>query len=474
MAGITGLGSGVDIKSIVEATIAAERAPKDAQLSRLETASTAKFTALGTLKSAMTELQTALKDLAKPELFGNRTATSSNTSALTAKASGTALAGTYKVEVQQLAGSSKVTSLPLASGFTSGQGGSLSLRLGANDEAVTVDVAAGQTLEQVRDSLNKAFADKGVSANIVNNPSTGTSQLVLSSSATGAGKDIILEGTNDLAALSVDGSVKAVETLDQWGNLQLGAGYLQQATNAQFSIDGLTLSSASNTISNAIPDVTLTLTSKTESGKAATVTVGQDTAGVTASLKKFVESYNKLITTTTGLTSVTTVEGSTPLTGDLVGDATVRGILSGLRNELSASSGSAGGSLRSLMDLGITTQKDGTLAIDNDKLKKSLESSFDDVGGFLTGSQGLMTRLDSKVQYYVQTDGVLDQRMKGQRATLDSVKSQREALELRVTSMQTRLYAQYNAMDSLVGQLTRTSDWMTSALESLPGVVKKS
>lgn len=474
MAGITGLGSGLDIKSIVEASVAAERAPKDAQLARLEKASTAKFTALGTLKGAMSELQTALKDLSKSELFGNRVATSSNTSVLTSKASNTALSGTYKVEVQQLASSSKVTTAPLASGFSSGQGGSLSLRIGADSTPVTVEIAAGQTLEQIRDSMNKAFADSGVSANIVNNPSTGTAQLVLSSTKTGVGNDIVLQGSGDLAGLSVDGSVQAVESLDQWGNLQLGAGYLQQAKNAQFSIDGLSLSSATNTIENAIPDVTLTLAAKTDAGKSVTVTVGQDTSGVTASLKKFVESYNKLISTTNQLTSVTTVEGSTPVTGDLVGDATVRGILSGLRNELGASSGQAGGALKGLMDLGITTQKDGTLAINDEKLKKALETSFDDVGGFLTGSQGLMTRLDAKVQNYVQTDGVLDQRMKGQRATLDSVTAQRQSLELRVASMQSRLYAQYNAMDSLVGQLTRTSDWMTSAFESLPGVVKKS
>lgn len=474
MVSVTGLGSGIDIKSIVEATVAAERAPKDAQLARLEKTSTAKFTALGSLKSAMSELQTALKDLAKPELFGKRTATSSNTSVLSATATKTALSGNYSVEVKQLASASKVATAALSSDFKAASGGQLTVKLGVSDQsAVNVEIAENASLIDIRDALNAALTEKGVSANIVNNPATGKSQLVLSAKDTGAGNDIYLEGTDDLAQLNIDPTLEAKPVAGgEPGQTQ--AGYLEQAKNAVFKIDGLELESATNTVENAIPDVTFTLLAKSEEGKSLTVKVGQDISGVTSNIKKFVDSYNKLMTTASQLTSVTTVEGSEPLVGNLVGDSTVRNVLSGLRAELGNTSASSDSSLRVLMDLGITTQKDGTLGIDDAKLKAALENNFDAVGGFLAGDKGLMNRLSNRVETYVQTGGILDQRMKGQRSVLDSVTAQRAALDLRVSSMQTRLYAQYNAMDSLVGQLTRTSDWMAGALDSLPGVVKKS
>jgi len=130
--------------------------------------------------------------------------------------------------------------------------------------------------------------------------------------------------------------------------------------------------------------------------------------------------------------------------------------------------------VRMLADLGITTQKDGTLAIDNDKLKTALEKNFDAVGGFFTGETGLMNRLNNRVDGFNQTGGILAQRVSGLEATNADIKAQREKLNLRIESMTTRLYSQFNAMDTLVAQLSNTSSWLENTLSSLPGVVKKS
>ncbi|AYC32518.1 A-type flagellar hook-associated protein 2 [Pseudomonas cavernae] len=470
MAGISGLGSGIDINSIVSALVNADRAPKDAQLARLEKATTTKFSALGQLKGSLSDFQTALKDLNKTSLFENRSATSSDTSLLTATASTAALAGSYSLKVSQLAGGSKVASAALASDFTvppnadaDGIAGTLTVKVGAADPGTQVEIAEGATLAQVRDALNTKLKDQGVTANLVTNPSDGKTRLVLSSSKSGAGNDVQLTSADpDLAALTIGSG-----TLDSAN--AASSGVIEAARNAKFSIDGLALESASNSVTGAIPEVTLELKAA-NADKALTLTVDQDKSGVKANIKKFVDAYNKLVSTTNQLTTVVAVgDGKAPVVGGLVGDATVRTLLGGIRNELVAPADQAG--VRVLADLGISTQKDGTLKIDDTKLDKALKENFDAVAGFFTGDQGLMNRLNNRVDGYIQTGGILQQRMDGLQSTLKSVDKQKEALELRVAQVQQRLFKQFNAMDSLVGSLNQTADRLTQALSSLPGVV---
>lgn len=465
MAGITGIGSGLDINNIVKVMVEAETAPKAAQLSRLEKTTTTKISALGSLKGALSNFQTTMKDLNKMSLFENRTAVSSNTSALTASASKTALSGSYSVAVQQLATSSKVATAALAKDFSADAAGTLTVSLGNDDESpVTVNIENGASLIEIRDALNAQLKDKGISANIVNNPSTKQPQLVLSAEATGDGKDISIVGAGgNLSDLNIDGA--SAPTIGV-------GGYLEKASNAKFTIDGLALESASNTIDDAIPDVSFTLKGKTDEGKPLTVKVGQDDSGVKAQLQKFVDSYNELIKVSNELTGVTKVgDDKAPVVGGLVGDATVRTLLSGVRNELTKSSGIEGAQV--LADLGITTQKDGTLKIDDAKLGKALENNFDAVALFVAGDNGLMTRMDKRISGYVETGGVLEQRIKGYTQTTSNIDTQREALVRRTGAIEARLFKQFNAMDALVSQLNSTSASLLQSLENLPGFARK-
>lgn len=468
MVGISGLGSsGLDIDAVVAALVGAEKAPKTAQLTRLETATTTKFSALGTLKNALSEFQTALAGLNDPKLFENRTATSSNLSSLTATASKSALPGTYSIEVNRLASSSKVATAAVASSFSSGTDEqTISVKLGTSGEVTDVVIAAGSDLASTRDQLNAALKEQGISANIVSNPSTGESRLVFSSTTTGAGNDVIVSGTGNLAALNVDGT----QALDSASSSS--AGYITQALDAEFTIDGLVLNSSTNSVTGAIPEVTLELVAKTDAGKALTVKVGEDTTGVTANIKKFVDAYNKLITTSNTLTSVISVgDSGEPLVGGLVGDSSVRNLLSSVRGALGDPAGQSG--IRVLADLGISTQKDGTLAVDDDKLATALENNFDGVAGFFTGDTGLTSRLDKSIDGFIKSGGVLEQRMSGLQSTLTDITKQKEDLDRRIVSLQDRLYKQFNAMEALVSQLSQTSDRLTESLEALPGFTKK-
>lgn len=461
MAGITGIGSGMDIDAMVGALVAAEKAPKEAQLTRLATATTTKISALGTLRTALSSFQTALKDLNDVKLFENRSAKSSSTDLLTATASKTAQSGTYSVKIEQLATGSKTATAALESDFTTGVAGTLTIKVG-DGEGVAVDLGEGASLTQVKDALNATLEGSGVTANLLTDPSTGKARLVMSSTNTGEGKDVSIATSAGLEALAIDtgGAATAV-----------AGGVLERAQNAKFTIDGLALQSATNKVEGAIPDVALDLVSA-DKDKTVTITVAQDKEGVSANIKKFVTAYNNLIKTTNSLTKVTKVgEDGQPLAGGLVGDSSVRSILSGVQSELTSVGGSDG--VRMLSDLGITTQKDGTLAVDDKKLDTALEKNFSAVGGFFTGEAGLMNRLNSRVEGFNQSGGILAQRVSGLEATNADIKTQREKLDLRIESMSTRLYAQFNAMDTLVAQLANTSSWLENTLSSLPGVVKK-
>lgn len=588
MAGILGVGTGIKIDEIVAALVNAEKAPKTQQLDRLEKATTSRFSALGTLKGSLSGLQTAIQNLNKPSLFTTRTASSSSSAVLSAKADTAAIAGKYSVQVQQLATSSKVglQSVP-ATASTTFNSGKMTISAGSSSIEVGV-TAANNTLAGVRDSINAAGKDKGISATIVTDASG--SRLVLNSTKTGAGNDIkvavaedgVTTGTVALAtqAFQPSASLKLpafsgapASTLFQGGNLAIkagstnlnvaisdgsslenvrdainasgagqgvsasietdasgsrlvlnstngtalevtatasggtptsnaltslnpaagvtstaaspnsttgAAGVISKAQSAVLFVDGLKVVSESNTVSSAIDGVTLNLASaQSESdlaaGKTVDVTIGVDKGSVKTNIQKFVDAYNGVMTTAAQQTAVVQVgEGAKPVTGALVGDATVRGLLAGLRNELVKTTGEEG--VRALADLGITTQKDGTLKIDDAKLSSALDANFEQVSSYFTGDKGLMVRLDKNVGEYLKTGGVFDQRTKALQATLTGpggIDEQRKALDMRVGKIQERLVAQYTAMDQLVSRLQKTSESLANQLASLPGLVKK-
>lgn len=583
MAGILGIGSGIDIDSIVTALVNAEKAPKTQQLDRLEKATTSRFSALGTLKGSLSSLQTAIQGLNKTSIFEARTASTTNSSVLTAKAASSAVAGKYSIQVEKLASSSKVGMQSVASGSTTFNSGKLTISAGST--SIDVDVSAGKnTLSAIRDSINESGKGVGISATIVTDASG--SRLVLSSTKAGEGNDIqvavtedgVTSGTvalttqafkpssslqlpsfasgasttfqaGDIAITSGDvnlnvsvpdgfsledvrdliningnseGISAAIETDSSGARLVLSStngtdlgvsvsstggavgsnaltalnaasgatatitapnsstgagGIISKAQSAVLYVDGLKVVSDSNSVTTAIDGVTLNLASfqsasDISSGKTVDVTVGVDKATVKSNLQKFVEGYNSLMNTAGQLTAVVQVgEGENPVTGALVGDATVRGLVSGLRSELVKLAGDSG--FRALAELGITTQKDGTLKIDDATLTNALDNNFDKVAEYLAGDSGLMGRLEAKVSNYLKSDGVFDQRTKALQSTLSNIDDQRKALDLRIEKVQERLVAQYSAMDQLVAGLQKTSESLANQLASLPGFVKK-
>ncbi|MCQ4233005.1 flagellar filament capping protein FliD [Pseudomonas stutzeri] len=480
MAGVSGIGSGLDIDSIVAGMVAAERAPKETQLANLEKKTTTQITAVGALKGAISDFQTALAALNKPELFQARSATSSKSDLVGVTATTTAGAGSYQLEVKSLASSSKVALAAIPNTaeaparFTSG---TFEVSLGVpgippapntkESFSVTID-ENNNTLAGVRDAINTAGKDMGVSATIVTDEYG--SRLVLSSSKTGAGRDITVTATG-----ADEPGLIGLSALNFTGTSGTGkdARVLTSAQSAELYVDGLKVISETNKVDGAIEGITLDLKAKTVANEPLTIAVAEDKAGVKKQIQSFVDSYNKLIGVINAQTKVTSVgEGKAPVTGALVGDATARTLLNTIRNELVNVQGD--GALRALTDIGITTQKDGTLAIDSAKLDKAMASNFGELAGLFTGDKGLASRLDAKLKPYTETGGILEQRNKAMTETITKIDDQKEALTRRLTSLQERLYKQFNAMDLLVGQLSNTSSSLLASLENLPWAANNS
>ena len=481
-----GIGSGLDINGIVKALVDAESAPKSAQLNRLERATTAKFSGLGQFRSALSEFQTALKDLNSPALFEKRSAVSSKPDIFSVTADSKAAAGNFNVQVFNLAQSSKVALAGVTDPAASVGTGRLTIDVG--DTQLNIDITEGKdSLSAIRDAINAAGKESGLSASIVTDPNGGGgSRLVLSSTQSGTGNDINVSvtstagDTGDLSYLAFSPAAPDANftptPIDP--DNPMAARTISYGRDAQVAIDGIRISSASNTIDGAIEGVSITLKSAQSaediaSANSVSLTVAEDRAGVKTQLKKFVDAYNKMMTTVGSLTKVTAVGGDDgqPLAASLVGDASVRSFTSAIRGELGNAQGSDG--MRILADLGISTQRDGKLAIDDARLDTVLADNFDQLNGFLTGDTGILARLDSKVNPYTQTGGILETRTKALQNTLSSVDDQREQLTRRIDKLEARLFSQFNAMDMLVGQLSGTANYLSGALENLPGVVRQ-
>ncbi|QTD34965.1 flagellar filament capping protein FliD [Pseudomonas fluorescens] len=471
----TGLGSGLDIGAIVTALVNADKAPKQSQIDTATKANTLKISGIGSLKSALTTFQTAMKNLGSTTnpAFAGFTATSSNTNVLNATSDSTAVSGNYNVVVTQLATGSKIASASFAGGAASAIP-SGTLKISQNGTDYNVDIPAGSTLQNTRDAINKAQGANGISANIVTDAS-GASRLVISSNKTGAGSDLTVSG---IAGLEIDGT-KPMSTSPAAGDSGAVNGV---AKDALLTIDGLQVSSKSNTVTGAISGLTLNLTTVSPGSPTPTptvVSVDANTKGLQTSIQQFVDAYNALKTTIDTLSKATPDEdGKLTVQAAFTGDAMPRALIASVRTELTAPG--AGGPLAVLSQLGVMTDRNtGNLTFNTDTFNKTMAQPgmTGQVQQLFTGTDdknGLLTRMSKAVDPYLNppasnksTPSLLDQRMAILTKNTRSLADQQTALDIRVAGMTKTLTAKYNAMDLLVGQMKATASNITSFFASL-------
>lgn len=462
-----GLGSGLDIGAIVTALVNADKSAKQTQIDTQTKTNTLKISGVGSLKSALTAFQTALTNLGSKTnpVFAGYTATSGTPSILGATSDNTAVAGTYSVVVNNLATSSKVASASFAGGAASAiPSGTLKISQNGTDYDVTIPASA--TLQSTRDAINSAQASNGISANIVTD-SSGASRLVISSSKTGAGSDLTVSG---IVGLEIDGT----QAMGANPSASSSGAVNGVAVDASLTIDGLAVTSKSNTVTGAVSGLTLNLASVSPGTPpaAATVTVATNTAGLQTSIQSFVDSYNTLMNTINSLSKATAdADGNLTVQSAFTGDSMSRTLISDIRGVLTAPG--AGGPLAVLSQIGVlTNEKTGNLAFNttafNEKMAiNGMSGQMQQLFNGSNATNGLLARMGTAIKPYVQTGGLLDQRNTNLQSVSKSLSTQQTALDFRVANMTKTLTAKYNAMDLLVGQMKATATNITSFFTSL-------
>ncbi|AQT08439.1 flagellar hook-associated protein 2 [Pseudomonas protegens] len=470
----TGLGSGLDTGAIVKALVAADKAAKQGQIDRATTTNSASISGIGTLQSLLSTFQSTLSvaglGSSVNPAFAGFAATSSDSKTVDATADNYAVAGKYSVTVKNLATSSKVASAAFSGGNTSAiPSGTLNITQNGINYPLTVGTNA--TLQSVRDSINadSKMNMAGLSANIVTD-SFG-SRLVIGSEKTGAGTDISVSG---IAGLEIDGTQPMSSDTNPASAASSGnIGGL--AKDAVFSVDGMQLTSKTNTVTQAISGLKLNLVAPTTTP--ITVTVATNTEGLKTSIQKFVDAYNAVANGITTLTKPSLDDSGNPtIPAQLTGDSLPRSILAAIRAPLSETG--AGDKLTVLAQLGITTnQKTGALDFDDKKFTAAMTDKKlgGEVQKLFTGdgtNPGLLERMTNAIKPFTQgvgsmTEGILTTRTKTLDITKKKLSDQQDALDRRVATLTAVLTKKYNDMDTLVGKLKATASNITSMFEAL-------
>ncbi|MNX93869.1 Flagellar hook-associated protein 2 [compost metagenome] len=455
MAGTTvsGIGSNIDTQSIVKSLVDAERAPKQTQINNQTLKATTSLSSIGKIQAALDAFRSALDNMKTASSFSGLSGTSSDEKVATVTTGNGAAAGSFSLLVTKLATASKISTQVYAGGASSVvNAGSVPTTLSIKQGSDTFDVSipAGATLQQVRDSINSQYANKGLSANILTDASG--SRMVLTSTTTGVGTDLTLSGNS---------------------GLQTGVTVLAPPQNAEYVLDGVSMISKTNNIADAVSGITLKLTgvSPTPSGggpaTAATITVSASTATLKSAVKGFVDTYNALIKASNSETQVTTNPDGSVTSGALTGDASLRSLMSSVRTELNAMGGT--GDLKSLAQFGVKTdQKTGLLSVDDKLFDAAALTNAADINGIFTGDTGLLARMKSATDSFaLSKTGVFAARSATLTDSLNDLKKQQDSLDARMASLQTSLTAKYTAMDSLVAKLRAQSDSIMTTLNAL-------
>ena len=466
-----GVGSGLDAESIVTKLMSLERQPIT-NLQSLQTDMKTQLSAVGSLKSLLSTLQDKVQALSSTTLWSQSTATSSDATVVSATTSTGAATGAYQVSVQALAAGQTVTSTALASSSSTLNEGSLTIELGTwsgstftgktGASPVTVTIGAGETsLASIRDKINAAGA--GVTATIVNDASGA--RLSLRSSSTGLenGFRITASETTDdgtagtgLSMLGYDAAAASPMALNQ------------QAANARATVNGIDVTSASNTLEGVADGLTLTL--QKVSASAATVTVASDNTAVKTAINDFVTAFNNVAS---NLRTNLKYDEANKKAGALQGDSSAVNLqwaLRGVINQVSSASSTFG----TLSSIGITMKADGSLTTSSAKLDAAMANQAElkkalTANTGVTASSGFMTRFNNLASAALGTDGSISSREAGLQASINRNQKQQDAYEDRLTLTEKRIREQYQTLDTKMATLNSLAAYVTKQFSSSSG-----
>lgn len=471
-----GVGSNIDLAGIVSQLMEIERVPLNRLIAQ-KTSFDAKISSLGSIKSSLSSFQSALEGLTSGNSILANKAASSDTAFVNATGGSGAVAGNYSIEVSQLAQSQKLvatgqadataaigggtsTTLTIDQGaisggtFDSGTGtySGATFTAGANPSFDVVIDSSNNTLEGIRDAINAA--DGGVTATIVNDgDATNPHRLVLSSTDSGSTESIRV-------AVAGEASLSTLLSHDPAGTQNLSETVTAQ--DALFTVDGISVTKSSNTVTDVIQGVTLDLVGETTGP--ITVSVSQDADAAKAAVEAFVTAYNEL-RELIGTETDSGAGGGTA--GALARDSSTRQILSLIRTELNQAVTGISGSYTTLSSIGVSFERDGTLSPDESKLNAAIQDDSNNVAELFSAADGYASRLDSVVSEMLVYNGSIDARTNAFQDRIDLLDDRQVAMEGRLERVEARMRARFTALDVLVASLNATNSALSQQLSSI-------
>lgn len=384
-------------------------------------------------------------------MFGYNTSSTSPTTMTQIQAprdETSAASGSYEVSVEQLAKAQKLKSSAITADQTFSSG-ILAIKVGTN--STTLITPENNTLSGVRDAINAS--DAGVSASIVKDGDNY--HLVVTAKNTGASNTVKITGTEDFASLSYDPSNPSSTT---------GMNLSQAAQDAKVTIDGVAVTSSTNEISDAISGVTLNLSKVTTAGDSYTLDISNDKSAIQSSVSELVSSYNTMMKQ---LSSMTAYDADTKTAGALQGDASARSMITQIKQAM-IQSVAGNSAIKTLSDIGVSLQKDGTYEVDSVKLNTAATDNFSGISNLLTSDNGIISKMKTLMDSFLDDDnGIVTQKTKSIQSSLDLNTKRQEEINTRLTNAKTRYTTLFNNLDLTLANLQSTQSYLTSALASL-------
>lgn len=452
MAGISapGLGSGLDVNGIISQLMVVERQPL-IKLDKREANYQADISGYGALKSSLSGLQSSLDALKKPDTFHANKGDSTDASVFSVSADTNAVPSSYDITVNRLAQSHKMGASEFASTDTFGGGIGDTLTLTVGSDSFTVDLSTAKTLEEIQAAINIETNATGITAGLITGDS-GNQTLVLTSADSGYENRVQLS-----FAGTIDATTFNFSTLNRDANGQLLTADTE--LDASLLVDGVTVTRGSNNINDVVDGLTLELK---DTGRAV-ASISRNPAVASNAIKDFVSAYNELADQVAALSA-----------GVLSGNSLLRSVESQIRGVLNHSL-SGLGDISYISELGITTNKDtGKLELDSEMLDSALHDAPDSVASFFADSEGgFSTRLDSVLNGFLESGGIIDSIIDGANSSIDRIGDQRDSLERRLEAIEKRYRNQFTALDTLMARMTTTSDYLAQQLDSLANMFIK-
>ena len=445
-----GVGSGLDVSSLVSQLVAIEQRPLIV-LAQKEVNFQGQISAFGALKSALSTFESSLSKVNSLKDFRVLSAKSSDEDVFTASANSAASKGTFNLTVERIAESHRMGASAVFADTDTTTIGSIGETLTITQGADSFEVEfGGKTLDEIRNLINEAGGNTGVTASILQDDSGN--RLLLSADDTGSENFVALT----YSAADPFG-IKDLNS-DRDGDLSFTSADL----DAELTVDGaFTITRSSNTVTDIVAGVTIELV---DAGTA-TLTVDENVSAVEDAVQSFVDAYNSALDTLRELRAGTLSDHSNSL---FAIENQIRSIISSPVRE--------NGTYSSIYELGISStfviggpsQDNGKLNLDAAALRSALKEDKDSVAAlFADPDKGLIPRLESVLGSFVDFEGLIDGKTESLNRRIDSVTLSGEIMGRRIDSYEARLLAQFNALDSLVAQLQLSGNFLNQQLSLL-------